>query len=115
MSKRKSKYNEAIVNVVFQEEGLPAPVFEYRFHDERRWRFDMAWPKYKIALEVEGGVWTAGRHTRPSGFLKDMEKYNAACALGWRVLRTVPDDLLMQETIELVREAMRWQLSRIPA
>ena len=43
-------------------------VKEYLFHPTRKWRFDYAIPDHKIALEVEGGVWTGGRHTRPQGF-----------------------------------------------
>lgn len=81
-------------------------VKEYRFHPKRRWRFDYALPEYKIALEVEGGVWTRGRHTRPKGFLGDMCKYNAATLLGWRVFRTTPDELYTAKTINLLREAM---------
>jgi len=60
---------------------------EYKFHPKRRWRFDFAFPLIKIAVEIEGGVWSGGRHTRGAGFIKDMEKYNAAVLLGWRVLR----------------------------
>jgi len=73
--------------------GLPEPEFEFRFHPHRKWRFDCAWPHKLVALEVEGGIWTQGRHTRGAGFLADMEKYNAAVLLGWRVLRTTPDKL----------------------
>lgn len=70
--------------------GLPEPATEHRFHPTRRWRFDIAWTEQMVALEVEGGVWTQGRHTRGAGFIKDMEKYNAAHALGWVVLRAIP-------------------------
>lgn len=73
--------------------GLPEPTPEYTFHPVRKWRFDYAWPLALIAVEVEGGVWTQGRHTRGAGFLADMEKYNAAVMFGWRVLRFVPDEL----------------------
>ena len=66
---------------------MPRPEREYRFHAKRRWRFDFAWPQYLLAVEVEGGVYSGGRHTRGSGFEKDCEKYNAATKLGWRVLR----------------------------
>jgi len=53
----------------------------------RRWRFDFAWPRHKLAVEVEGGSAINGRHVRPKGFRDDGEKYNAAVLLGWRVLR----------------------------
>lgn len=83
-------------------------VKEYRFHPERRWRFDYAIPSHKIALEVEGGVWTGGRHTSPKGFLGDIEKYNAATLLGWRVFRTTPDALLTTATLKLIKQAAQY-------
>ena len=63
---------------------------EIKFHPERKWRFDWAHSEFKIAIEVEGGVWSGGRHTSGSGFIKDMEKYNAATVLGWKLLRYTP-------------------------
>ena len=89
----------------FAGQGLPMPVTEHRFHPSRKWRFDYAWPDAKVALEVEGGVWTGGRHTSSAGFLKDIEKYNAAARLGWRVLRCTPKTLLTLDTVEAVKEA----------
>lgn len=83
-----------------------APIPEYRFHPERRWRFDFAWPDHLVALEVEGGVWSGGRHTRPRGFLADIEKYNAATTLGWRVLRTTPEALYSTRTLGLIKQAL---------
>lgn len=67
--------------------GLPLPKTEYCFHPDRKYRFDFAWPEYMIALEVEGGTYTGGRHVTPSGFEKDCEKYNDAACLGWSVIR----------------------------
>ena len=67
--------------------GLPEPVAEYRFAPPRRWRFDFAWPGVAVAVEIEGGVWSGGRHTTGAGFTADCEKYNRAVLLGWRVLR----------------------------
>jgi very-short-patch-repair endonuclease len=62
---------------------------EHRFHDTRRWRFDFViLPlEAKIAVEIEGGVFTQGRHTRGKGFTEDLLKYNEAVLMGWRVLR----------------------------
>jgi very-short-patch-repair endonuclease len=75
------------------ELGL-APTTEYRFAPPRRWRFDVAFPDRMLAVEIEGGVWSGGRHTRPTGFLRDAEKYNRAAILGWRLLRFTPAQVL---------------------
>jgi very-short-patch-repair endonuclease len=67
--------------------GLPEPVREFRFAPPRRWRADFAFLEQKILIEVEGAIWTGGRHTRGRGFEADCAKYNEAVALGWRVIR----------------------------
>lgn len=53
----------------------------------RDWRFDVALPEYMIAVELDGAVWTNGRHSRGAGVISDMDKINAATVRGWRVLR----------------------------
>lgn len=89
-------------------ERLPVPVPEYKFAvaHGRAWRFDWAWPSERVALEVEGGAWIGGRHTRTGGYLKDMEKYNTAQVLGWIVLRCVPETLSAEATVQVVRQAL---------
>lgn len=89
-----------------RREGLPRPVYEHRFYPARRWRFDVAFLAEKVAVEIEGGVWTRGRHTRPKGFLLDCEKYNRAAIEGWCVLRTPPDALLSAMMLDLIREGL---------
>lgn len=81
-------------------------VEEHQFHPSRTWRFDFAIPSRKVAIEVEGGVWNGGRHFRPEGYLRDMEKYNEAAAAGWLVIRTVPVDLLSLHTLRLIVRAV---------
>lgn len=60
---------------------------EFKFHATREWRADFRLTDTKILVEVEGGVWSGGRHTRGSGYEADAEKYNAAAMDGWIVLR----------------------------
>lgn len=56
-------------------------VREHRFHPERRWRFDFAFPSVKLAVEVDGRY-----HRTHEGVRNDCEKGNEAIRLGWRVL-----------------------------
>ena len=75
---------------------------EHPFFPGRRWRIDFAIVDKKIGIEIEGGVWANGRHTRGKGFIDDMEKYNAAVTLGWVILRFTPQDLNNITTFETV-------------
>ena len=87
--------------------GLPLPETEHRFHVERRWRFDFAWPEFWLAVEVEGGTRSQGRHTRHAGFEGDCEKYNAAALAGWRVLRFTGSMVRDGRALACIEEAMK--------
>jgi very-short-patch-repair endonuclease len=103
--KEKKKYEDELFPAL-KENFIPLPRKEFKFHKKRKWRFDFAFVQYKVALEIEGGVWIQGRHTRGSGFVKDMEKYNKATELGWRILRITPDNLTTEETIILIKTTL---------
>lgn len=62
-------------------------VQEFKFHTARKWRADFHIKNTKLLIEVEGGIWSGGRHTRGKGYIGDMEKYNAATMMGYQVLR----------------------------
>ncbi|MDA8355538.1 MAG: hypothetical protein M0Z95_04400 [Actinomycetota bacterium] len=87
--------------------GLPEPEREYRFHPTRRWRFDLAWPDPRLAVEVEGGTWSGGRHTTGAGFEADAEKYAEAVLAGWRVLRVTGKMIESGRAMALVERALR--------
>lgn len=93
---------------LLKTQGLPQPKREYRFHDTRRWRFDFAWPAWNLALEIDGAIWTRGRHTRGAGWLADTEKLNAAASMGWRLLRCTPQQLCTDEMLATIRTALNY-------
>lgn len=99
------KYDPQIVIRWFAEHGIIA-TSEFKFHPERKWRFDFVFFAGKVALEVQGGLFVAGRHSRGPALLKEHEKLNEAAVLGWRVLFTTPDQLCMEETVDLIKRAL---------
>ena len=131
----KSKHHDFVADLVWQIKAakLPTPELEVKFHPTRKWRFDMAWTylawheipafdegmnpcpagtlrqreMYKIALEVEGGVWAQGRHTRGAGFMKDIEKYNEANHLGWTVYRVSTNQVTSGEALKLIERIFK--------
>jgi hypothetical protein len=87
---------------------------EVKFHPTRKWRFDLV-VEYrdaadpKIAVEIEGGFFLqgGGRHTRGAGARSDLEKYNEAVLLGWRVLRVLPEWVPNGVAFTLVERAVK--------
>ena len=59
---------------------------ELQFHPKRRWRFDFAIPSARLAIEVQGGVFSGGRHSRGKGITDECEKVAHALMAGWRVM-----------------------------
>ena len=104
---RKPSAMEAKFERLWQEINGPALTPEFKFHPSRRWRFDFACERAKIAVELDGGVWGGGRHTRGAGFIGDCEKGNAACALGWRVWH-LATGMVTRETLMQIRAAIAW-------
>ena len=94
--------NEAVFYALIKQRGFAPPKQEYQFHDKRKWRFDYCWPDEKLAVEVEGGVFSGGRHTRGKGYIGDMEKYNSAVLHGYKLLRFTPQQLTLKSTIDAI-------------
>ena len=85
---------------------IPRPVAEHKFHPTRKWRFDWAWVDEMVALEINGGVFVQGKHSRGAGQLKDMEKWSEAAAMGWRIVHCTPKQLASSELYLLVRRCL---------
>ncbi len=102
-----------IFSAACKARGIPEPVPEYRFHKVRKWRFDYAWPEYRVALEVDGGIWTGGKHGRGAGIAKDHEKANYAAAMGWLLIRVQPKHLNLEVTAQFLKAAMAVNIPKV--
>ena len=93
--------------------GLPEGEREYMFapRDERgkpvrRWRFDFAWPDRLLALEIDGSVFSGGRHGGARSAGRDVEKRAVAAVLGWRVIPVTPGQVNDGLAISYLRAAL---------
>jgi very-short-patch-repair endonuclease len=93
--------------------GLPAGEWhmlcEHRFHPVREWRFDFAFPRARLAVEIDGRGRGGheGRHHSFTGAAADYEKHNAAAVLGWRVLRFQSHERArVNQWVETVKQAL---------
>lgn len=90
------------------------PEQQFRFHPERKWRLDFAFPDVRVGVEIDGGIFAAenreeaGKHARGAGRCADMEKRNAAVELGWLILNYGPPHVRSGEAaIQIERLVLR--------
>lgn len=92
--------------LLLDQVDISRPHPEYIFHRERLWRCDYCWIEQKIILEVEGGIFIQGRHSRGAGMKADFTKYNEAAIYGYRILKVIPSELCSFNTINLLRRIL---------
>jgi very-short-patch-repair endonuclease len=98
----KKRIETPVEDLMFEQISIAEivpPIREYKFLTDRRFRFDFAFPQLMFAIEVEGGIFTRGRHINPMGFTKDCEKYALALINGWKVLRVTSGQVRNKEAI----------------
>ena len=89
----------------FYAPGTVSSVFCHTFSRDRNWRFDFAWPDQMLAVEVDGGTFSGGRHTRGQGYEGDCEKGNEAILRGWRVMHVTSKQVESGEALEWIERA----------
>ena len=101
--------------------GLQEPYRQYKFHPTRKWPVDFCWLGQKVIVEVEGGIWSragakkcpvcgqteGGAHGRGAGIVRDIEKYNAATLLGFRVYRVTSTMIHDGSALALIENALK--------
>lgn len=84
--------------------GLPAPATEVRVCDDRLFRVDFVWycqcakgcddrQRVALAVEVHGGTWMSGRHSRGTAQAADMVKGQRCALRGWHRMEFTPQQV----------------------
>lgn len=85
--------------------GLPAPIREFRFHPERRFRADLAYPDIKLLIEIEGGIWMRkSGHNTGSGITRDIEKGNLMTMMGYKLIRVTSKMITSGKALDMIEE-----------
>lgn len=105
-SLQREKATVGALRLQLRAAGIEQPAGQFRFHPARRWRFDLAFESQKLAVEIDGGVYVGGGHTRGAQFERDREKDAEAMLLGWRVLRVTPRHVKDGRALRWIMEAL---------
>ena len=84
--------------------GLTGYVREYQAIPGRKFRFDFAWEKERLLVEINGGTYTRGAHGRGCGINRDYEKGNLAVVNNWRVLSFDTKQVKSGAALEVVEQ-----------
>lgn len=115
---RLATYNPKMVLAFWESIGLRGGLAEYQFRMERKWRFDFAFPKARVAVEVQGAIFgtghkcptcrqtKAGGHTMGAALQKEHEKLNTAAGAGWRVLFCQTKEIRTVQFAQRVKAAL---------
>ena len=76
-------------NIPFDREVMLVP--------GRKWRWDFV--VKDLAIEIQGGTWTHGGHSRGLGQIRDFQKQNASVKAGYRPLAFTTDMVTSGEAI----------------
>lgn len=80
---------------------------EVRFHSQRMFRFDFAFCEEKLAIEIQGGTHSGGKHTRGGGYEQDCIKTQLAILDGWTVLPFTGSQVVRGEAVDVIERALR--------
>ena len=105
-------HNSNILKLYCQQHNVEL-VSEYKFLSNRQFKSDFAIPKWKILIEIEGGLFPyydkktgkmkkTGAHSSIKGMLRDLEKYNLAAQHGYTVFRVTPAQFKKSQAIEWI-------------
>jgi very-short-patch-repair endonuclease len=88
--RRVDKADELDFQFKARNPSIPKYAREFLFHPLRKWRLDFAFEEARLAVEVNGGVYVSGGHTRGKAYENDCEKYAHLAIMNWRLIVVTP-------------------------
>jgi hypothetical protein len=79
---------------------------EVKLIPKRRFRFDYVHLLSKIIIEVNGGNWAGGRHTRPANLVNEYEKLNLIQSMGYNVF-ILTGEMITERWLNLIAQSIK--------
>jgi very-short-patch-repair endonuclease len=98
---------EAALDQQIQLLQLPQPKREVRLVPGRQFRWDRVWRVQRLAVEIQGGTWKQGAHSRGAGQARDAKKQALATLAGWRCLSVTADQIRSGEAVAWIEQALQ--------
>ena len=112
---QRGKYEDALA-AQLERAGISV-TRQFKFCDDRRFRADFAifvsrpyalGTRFtKLLVEVDGGLFVAGRHSRGASREAEMERDALAMLAGWRVLRVSPRHVTNGKALAWIQEMVK--------
>jgi very-short-patch-repair endonuclease len=101
---KKKELERIFVEALLKEKDIPpwhnAPgTSNYRFNrPDNQMQLDLAWPEFKVGVEINGGQWSQEKmgHNSGKGVERDAKKNNWANLKGWLIIILVTDHIKKQ-------------------
>lgn len=99
--------------LAFQLKAVPEkPLFErqFRITPARKFMADFYFSNVKgmpLVVEVDGGIWTGGRHVTGRGVESDCEKSSLIAAMPARLMRVTPNLVRNGKALKWILEALK--------
>jgi hypothetical protein len=92
--------------------SLPRPTVEFQFVAFRAWKLDVAWPELLVGVDIQGGAFKGGHHSRGPGMRDDFEKLAHAVMRNWRVLLMMPEQVKAETGLFWIERTLRLAMSQ---
>jgi hypothetical protein len=104
-----SKLEDDLIKLV-KDCGIPEPDLQTTICRDsvgRLWQYDISWSRYKVTVEVQGGIWRRkGAHNTGPAIMRDCEKGNEAQMMGWICLHVTKEHIKDGQAVSWIIRAL---------
>jgi hypothetical protein len=104
-----SKYEEKFRNLWLEIAPSLILARQFKFSENRKFRFDFAHLETKTAIEINGGIWIKSDHSCGHGLIRNYEKINLAITEGWSVFQLAPE-MIKESNISFISDYIKNKL-----